>query len=106
MRQAVWETGLAENPRVAIKAASLARSWTISIEVRAEQLSKVRVMEQKTEGPPKRKDRKVIGAMIGAATGFVLLLIAFAFFSDFPGGSHEGMQNAEPPPEDVSRARP
>ena len=63
-------------------------------------------MEQKTEGPPKRLDRKVISAMIGAITGLVLLLIAFVFLSDFPGGSHGGMQNAEAPPEDVSRARP
>jgi hypothetical protein len=53
-------------------------------------------------GPPKRKDRKVIGALIGAVTGFVPLLIAFVFFSDFPGGSQEGTQNVQPPPEDVS----
>jgi hypothetical protein len=51
-------------------------------------------------GPPKRKDRKVIGALIGAVTGFVPLLIAFVFFSDFPGGSQEGTQNVQPPPEE------
>jgi hypothetical protein len=34
-------------------------------------------------GPPKRKDRKVIGALIGAVTGFVPLLIAFVFFPRF-----------------------
>lgn len=62
-------------------------------------------MEQRTEGPPKRIDRKVISAMIGAITGLVLLLIAFVFFSDFPSGSHS-TQNAEAPPEDVSHARP
>ena len=63
-------------------------------------------MEQRTEGPPKRKDRKVIGAMIGAATGLVLLLIAFVFFTDFPGGSHQGTPNPAPPSEDVGRASP
>ena len=34
-------------------------------------------------GPPKRKDRKVIGALIGAVTGFVPLLIAFVLFPRF-----------------------
>ena len=34
-------------------------------------------------GPPKRKDRKVIGALIGAVTGFVPLLIAFVFLAIF-----------------------
>jgi hypothetical protein len=62
-------------------------------------------MEQ-TKGPPKRKDRKFIGAMIGAVSALVLLLIAFVFFSDFPGSSHVEMQNPVPPPEDVGRARP
>jgi hypothetical protein len=58
------------------------------------------------EGAPKRKDRKFVSVMIVAAAGMALLLIAFVFFSDFPGGSHEGTQNPAPPPEDVGRARP
>ena len=64
-------------------------------------------MEQQSEGPPKHKDRRFISALIGAAAGLVLVLIVFVFFSEFPGGSHEGTQNPAPPPEDVvERARP
>jgi hypothetical protein len=35
--------------------------------------------------PPKRKDRTFLTALIGGVTLVVLVLIAFVFFSDFPG---------------------
>jgi hypothetical protein len=57
-------------------------------------------------GPPKRTDRKLVTAMVSIATGIVLALIAFAFFSDFPGPSQDKTNNPNPPPEDVSRAGP
>lgn len=52
-------------------------------------------------GPPKRKDRQFITAMIGAVTVAVLALITFVFISDFPGPP-EG-DPAHTPPGDVRR---
>jgi hypothetical protein len=49
-----------------------------------------------SDGPPKRKDRKFITAMIGAVTVAVIVLIMFALFSDFPDSS-EGEASYMPP---------
>jgi hypothetical protein len=48
---------------------------------------------------------KLITTMISVATGIVLLLIAFALLSDFPGVPQDRGDNPTPPPEDVSRSR-
>jgi hypothetical protein len=57
-------------------------------------------------GPPKRKDRMIIGTFIGIAVGITLVLIAFVLLSDFPGTSHGSSDKTNAPPEDVSRVRP
>jgi len=57
-------------------------------------------------GPPKRKDRMIIGTFIGIAVGIALALIAFVLLSDFPGTSHGSADKTDAPPEDVSRAQP
>ena len=85
------------------------RAWgTGSLAARSRPQKEKTMNEQFTDpsvaaGPPKRKDRKILTAMIGTAAIVVLALIAFVALSDFPGAPEGSEDKSLAPPEDVRR---